>query len=252
MATANPNAVPSSGVIHIRVRHTANFTVLANRLLQRSGSAVTVGVAAYIFSLPDGTPITIKSLRAHFDEGEILIARALRELEAEGWLERRVQRTPDGRVVTRTYVYDVPGASATPSMPLPAPPPRPEQPAPAPAPVAPNPEASSILRALPHHDRRLALSPKEVTSLAPAVTAWLNAGANLTTITEALTASLPEGQLHSPAGLLTHRLRSVPAPKAPTPRPKPHPFQDCPKCDRPFRAPEPGKCRDCRADAAAA
>lgn len=119
MATANPNAVPSSGVIHIRVRHTANFTVLTNRLLQRSGSAITVGVAAYIFSLPDGAPITIKSLRAHFDEGEILIARALRELEAEGWLERRVQRTPDGRVVTRTYVYDTPGAA--PSMPLPAP-----------------------------------------------------------------------------------------------------------------------------------
>ncbi|MGX1672148.1 hypothetical protein [Streptomyces sp. NPDC055400] len=245
MATANPNAVPSSGVIHIRVRHTANFTVLANRLLQRSGSAVTVGVAAYIFSLPDGAPITIKSLRAHFDEGEILIARALRELEAEGWLERRVQRTPDGRVVTRTYVYDAPGATPTPPAPAL------EQPAPALAPITLRPEASSILRALAYHDRRLALSPKAVTSLAPAVTAWLNAGATLTTITETLTTSLPEGALHSPAGLLTHRLKSTPAPTGPKPHPKPHPFQDCPKCDRPFRSPEPGECRDCRERAAA-
>jgi hypothetical protein len=239
MATANPNAVPSSGVIHIRVRRTANFTVLANRLIQRSGSAVTVGVAAYIFSLPDGTPVTI------------LIARALRELEAEGWLERRIQRTPEGRVVTRTYVYDAPGIT-TKSMPSPPSMP-PLDPAQEPAPVTPaataapsHPEASSILRSIAQHDRRLELSPKDVASLAPAVTAWLSEGANLATITETLTMALPEGRLHSPAGLLAHRLKSTQVPKAPVPRPKPDPFQDCPKCFRPFRAPEPGKCRDCR------
>ncbi|MFF2507828.1 hypothetical protein ACFVTY_31360 [Streptomyces sp. NPDC058067] len=250
MATANPNAVPSSGVIHIRVRLTKDFCVLANRLLQRRGSAVTVGVAAYIFSLPEGAPITIKSLREHFDEGEILIARALRELEAEGWLERRVQRMPDGRVVTRTYVYDAPGTTPTPPPPPQRPAPTPPRP-PASRPATPNPEASSILRALPLADGRLTLSPREVTSLAPAVAAWLESGANLTTITDALSASLPEGKLHSPAGLLSHRLKTTPTPTAPKPRAKPHPFQDCPKCDRPFRAPEPGKCRDCRERAAA-
>ncbi|MEU6663660.1 hypothetical protein [Streptomyces sp. NPDC046821] len=242
MATANPNAAPSSGVIHIRVRHTANFTVLANRLLQRSGSAVTVGVAAYIFSLPDGAPITVKRLRAHFDEGEILIARALRELEAEGWLERRVQRAPDGRMITRTYVYDAPGVTTptpTPVTEKPAPPPKP-------APASHAEEASSILRSIAYDDRRLELSPKEVASLAPAVSVWLELGANRETITEALTTSLPEGRLHSPAGLLAHRLKSPQVPKAPAPRPKPHRLQECPKCFRPFRSPEPGKCRDCR------
>ncbi|MFE5026858.1 hypothetical protein ACFRAO_26925 [Streptomyces sp. NPDC056656] len=45
------------------------------------------------------------------------------------------------------------------------------------------------------------------------------------TITEALTTSLPEGNLHSPAGLLTHRLKTTPTPKASVPRPKPHPFR---------------------------
>ncbi|MFR9800518.1 hypothetical protein ACL02U_32170 [Streptomyces sp. MS06] len=99
---------PGSGVIHVRTRLTADFTVIANALAQRRGSAVTVGVAAYIASLPDGSPVTIHALCAHFTEGEILVSRALRELEAAGYLERRRERTPTGQVRTRTYFYDVP------------------------------------------------------------------------------------------------------------------------------------------------
>ncbi|MGA5199617.1 hypothetical protein ACPCDR_41220, partial [Streptomyces exfoliatus] len=74
MTSAQSNApspapsCPFSGVIHIRTRQTSHFTVLANRLAQRAGSAVTVGVAAYILSLPDGAPITIAALCAHFAE----------------------------------------------------------------------------------------------------------------------------------------------------------------------------------------
>ncbi|MGW0705794.1 hypothetical protein ACWD4G_07475 [Streptomyces sp. NPDC002643] len=100
---------PTSGVIHIRTRLTADFTVLSNALAQRRGSAVTVGVAAYIASLPDGSPVSIAALREHFTEGEILISRALRELEAAGYLERRRERLLSGHVRTRTYFYDVPG-----------------------------------------------------------------------------------------------------------------------------------------------
>jgi hypothetical protein len=37
--------LPTSGVIHIRTRLTADFAVIANALAQRCGSAVTVGVA---------------------------------------------------------------------------------------------------------------------------------------------------------------------------------------------------------------
>ena len=103
-------SVARSGVIRVRARHTGHFTVLANRLARRAGSAVTIGVAAYVFSLPDGAPISIKALCAHFDEGEVLIGRALRELEADGWIERRVERTAGGRIRTRTFVYDDPGA----------------------------------------------------------------------------------------------------------------------------------------------
>ncbi|WP_063788371.1 GntR family transcriptional regulator [Streptomyces chattanoogensis] len=109
-ADSNAPARVSSGVTHIRARQTAHFTILANRLAQRAGSAVTVGVAAYILSLPDGAPISIQALCTHFAEGKVVISAALRELEAEGWLERRVERGPRGRVVTRTFVYDLPGA----------------------------------------------------------------------------------------------------------------------------------------------
>ncbi|SCE24284.1 hypothetical protein GA0115246_112996 [Streptomyces sp. SolWspMP-sol7th] len=99
---------PGSGVLHVRTRLTTGFTVLANALLQRRGSAVTVGVAAYILSLPDGAPVTIDALRAHFTEGEVLISRALRELEAAGYLERRRVRLASGRFRTCTYLHDVP------------------------------------------------------------------------------------------------------------------------------------------------
>ena len=51
------SGLPTSGVIHVRTRLTADFTVIANALAQRRGSAVTVGVATYILSLPDGAPV---------------------------------------------------------------------------------------------------------------------------------------------------------------------------------------------------
>ncbi len=116
-SNARPRAeagAPTSGVIHVRTRLTADFTVLSNALAQRRGSAVTVGVGAYISSLPDGSSVSIASLREHFAEGEILISRALRELQAAGYLERRRERTPTGQVRTRTYFYDVPGGEPGP------------------------------------------------------------------------------------------------------------------------------------------
>jgi hypothetical protein len=121
-ATNAPNSpspnTPTYGVIHVRTRLTGNFTVISNAVAQRRGSAVTVGVAAYILSVPDGARISITALCAHFDEGEILISRALRELEAAGYLERRKVRGPNGKVRTQTFFYDVPrgaGDRATPA-----------------------------------------------------------------------------------------------------------------------------------------
>lgn len=253
--TSPHSSVPSpasSGVIHIRTRQTSHFTVLANRLAQRAGSAVTVGVAAYILSLPDGAPITIAALCTHFAEGKKAIAEALRELEDEGWLERRIERGPGGRIITRTFAYDLPEAVPEPTRtygqepepttkPKPTPPPPPE----------PTPEATDLLTRLPHRDRRLLLSEREIMTLAPGVTEWLDRGVPPQEITAALTDGLPARINRRPARLLAHRLAALRPPARTSPpgqpvRPPVIPLQNCDGCDRAFRADGPGRCRDCR------
>ncbi|MFI5754419.1 hypothetical protein [Streptomyces sp. NPDC051569] len=276
MAETNFNA-PPSGVLHVRTRHTENFTVLSNRLVQRPGRAATIGIAAYILSLPDGAPVRVSVLTKRFDEGRDRIAAALNELEAEGWLDRRVERGPSGRIITRTLVYDLPGATPD-ARPEPAPEPRPapepslepspqphpgsspapEQPLTAtatatepPASTAPTPESApeqtaaaiGVLASLRAHDARLALTRRDQTRLAPLVSGWLSEGSSPQDVARTLAEDLPAGRLRSVAGLLTYRLTHL-AP--PTANRAAVPFQECPKCDRPFRAKHPGECRECR------
>jgi DNA-binding transcriptional ArsR family regulator len=203
-----------------------NFTVISNALAQRRGSAVTVGVAVYILSLPTGSPVTIDALCEHFSEGEILISRALRELEAAGYLERRRERTPTGQVRTRTYFYNVPGSDGPDDPPKP---PRPRKPPtvpdaappaatptreptpapggeetgnPAPALADADPKAVAVLTALRRVDPRLVLSAQEAARLAPAVAEWLVAGVGPREITELLTVRLPDRFRARPASVL--------------------------------------------------
>ncbi|GAA1717732.1 hypothetical protein [Streptomyces yatensis] len=269
-SNARPRAdagAPTSGVIHVRTRLTADFTVIANALAQRRGSAVTIGVAAYISSLPDGTPVSIAALCEHFTEGEILISRALRELESAGYLERRRERGPGGIIRTRTYFYDVPDrGSPTPPRPRK---PRPNAAQEAPAAHTPEPEAAAdtgrpapslaesderavaILTSLRIADPRLILSRREVASLAPAVGQWLAACVGPAQITNALTTRLPDRLLTRPARILAFRLSEpplpVPTPAAPPSPPPVLPWRTCKSCDRAFRSANGGHCRDCRA-----
>ncbi|MEW2299274.1 hypothetical protein AB0958_04685 [Streptomyces sp. NPDC006655] len=265
--------LPTSGVIHVRTRLAADFTVISNALAQRPGSAVTVGVALYVLSLPDGSPVSITALCRHFTEGEILISRALRELEEDGYLERRRERTPTGQIRTRTYFYDVPGG--TPGPPEPPKPRRPRKspthesvpaqpPAHTPAPpeaepssplAAADPRAVAVLASLRRTDPRLTLSEQDAARLAPGVTRWLAAGLPPTHITDLLTAGLPAHLLARPAGILAYRLKETPlqAPASVTAPPAARtvvPMWNCDGCDRGFRAPEPGHCRDCRTEGA--
>ncbi|WP_326721407.1 hypothetical protein OHT59_20155 [Streptomyces sp. NBC_00243] len=248
---------PTSGVIHVRTRLAADFTVIANALAQRRGSAVTIGVAAYILSLPDGAIVSIAALCRHFTEGEILISRALRELEAAGYLERRRERGPDGQVRTRTFFYDVPRGRRQPTPPpdrparqpksagptrlphkptvntksgpssSPAEPPKPgpgttsETAHPSPPPPLrldnADPQAVVILASLRIVDRRLILSRREVAELAPAVAKWLARGLRPEEITGLLTAGLPEHFMSRPARVLAYRLGEAPLAAPPAP-----------------------------------
>ncbi|MFF6997935.1 helix-turn-helix domain-containing protein [Streptomyces sp. NPDC008313] len=118
-------------------------------------------------------------------------------------------------------------------------------------------KAVNLLAGLRRTDDRLTLSRQDVNRLARAVGAWFDAGATAAVIHRTLTADLPTDLRH-PAGLIAHRLRELlplPLPARPTLPPLttadtrptgPQPFQTCDGCERAFRAPEPGHCRDCR------
>ncbi|GGW66864.1 DNA-binding protein [Streptomyces lucensis JCM 4490] len=254
-ASARPRTRHSSGVTHVNEPHHDNFTVVGNHLAQHPElSLVAIGLALHIQSLPEGTPIGIKTLAAKFPEGEIRIAAALRELEEHGYLARPRERLQSGRVTTRTISYNKPKlalAAAAAPVPEPAEPTRPK------APAAPRGPATDLLVGLRAHDSRLLLTERDVHRLAPAVTEWLERGVPPTAVVRTLTTGLPQEPIKHPAALLSHRLTSqlpphLPAPPPSVTPPRPDPLQTCDGCDRAFRSSHPGRCRDCRTPLAVA
>ncbi|MEU5213980.1 helix-turn-helix domain-containing protein [Streptomyces sp. NPDC020742] len=284
MAEQKPNAVARAdrrirrsathtGVTQIRHHQPDRYTIIGNHLAQhRELSLTAIGVGTHILSLPEGASVDIRTLAARFPEGRDRIAFALRELEAHGYVERVRERTPDGRVITRTYAHNAPGAAQASAAPAATVPERREEPPRPPAPqvASPVPEAPrsehhgtavALLTALRRADDRLTLPARDVRRLAPALAVWLDRGASPAAVHRTLTANLPPDLAH-PAGLLAHRLRELLPPPLPAgagalpepdaaraeapPPPRPHPLRTCDGCERAFRAREPGLCRDCR------
>ncbi|MFC8143591.1 helix-turn-helix domain-containing protein [Streptomyces paradoxus] len=269
----NGHAHPGGGVIHDNTRHTTRFTVIGNHLTQHPDlSLLAIGLACHIQSLPTGAGIDIKSLAARFPEGPTRIAAALRELETHGYLSRTRERTPTGRIVTRTVSCNQPGHRRDHDTPEAAPP-KPPAPRTAPAPhrkparpralpAVPQPAYSSptllqtateVLAGLRRTDPRLLLSATDADHLAPGVAAWLERDLTPTAVRHALTSDLPPEPLRRPAALLAHRLTAQlpPLPPFRTPETPPavrHPLQNCDGCDHAFRGPAPGRCRTCRPD----
>ncbi|MFB7459994.1 helix-turn-helix domain-containing protein [Streptomyces sp. NPDC056188] len=257
-APARAKSGHSGGVIHMNEPHHENFTVVGNHLAQHAELSLTaIGLAVHIQSLPKGTPIGIKTLAGKFPEGEIRIAAALRELEEHGYLSRAKERLQSGRMTTRTTSYNKPQRAEAARPAEPARPATPPRPAAASTPPAPR-TANDLLAGLRAHDSRLLLTERDVHRLAPAVSEWLGRGVPPTAVTRTLTAGLPEDPIKHPAAFLAHRLASLlppPLPAVPPPPAtalRPSPLQTCDGCERAFRSPEPGHCRDCRPSAAAA
>ncbi|MGW7424479.1 helix-turn-helix domain-containing protein [Streptomyces sp. NPDC054813] len=263
-AKKHPNRGSGGGLIHENTRHTSHFVVIGNDLAQHPDlSGLAVGIGVHIQSLPAGARVDIKTLAERLKEGRTRIAAALRELEAVGYLRRERVRLPDGRIVTRTVSCNRPGHSSRAHQPEAAARPKaPQKPArkalpPVPRPACPSPallqQALDLLARLRRHDSRLLLSATDTEHLAPGVAAWLERDVSTAAIVRALTADLPSEELRRPAALLAHRLadRLPPPPPFRTPAPPPPVparVQNCEHCDRGFRSPTPGLCRDCRTD----
>ncbi|MFD4372578.1 helix-turn-helix domain-containing protein [Streptomyces sp. NPDC058486] len=269
MASKHPNApLRASGLVHRNVRLTTRYVVVSNDLAQHAKLSFTaIGIAVYIQSLPAGAHVGIKALAAEHQESELRIAAAMRELEAHGFLARTRERMPDGRFLPRTVSYNRPGAEPDPVRKTP-PPSTDEEPAPPRAFARKAPRAAeppkladvhlpgaALLTGLRAIEPLLLLSEQDVRRLAPGVTAWLERGAHPDAVRRTLCAALPHDLAH-PAGLLAHRLAALlppPLPAGPSVAPQ-TPFQNCDDCERAFRAPEPGRCRECESvagDAAA-
>ncbi|MFG3347660.1 helix-turn-helix domain-containing protein [Streptomyces sp. NPDC048018] len=273
----------TGGVIHENTRHTERFTVVGNHLLQHGElSGLAIGIGSHIQSLPEGAPIDIKTIARNLREGTTRTARAMRELEAHGYLRRERVRLANGRIVTRSVFCNQPGRGRTsagtrtarpapkpksqpkprpeprrralPAVPEPARTPRPE-PRRRALPAVPQPAypasdllltAVELLAGLRLRDPRLLLTAAETEHLSPGVAAWLERDVAPDAVRHALTADLP-APLYRPAAILAHRLSErLPAPPPfRAPERQHHPLQNCDVCDRAYRGPEPGRCGSC-------
>lgn len=259
------------GVTHDNTRHATRFTVIGNHLTQHPDlSLLAIGLACHIQSLPTGTPVDIKTLAARFPEGPARIAAALRELETHGYLRRTRERTPTGRIVTRTVSCNQPGrrdtTSGTNEKPTPparraATAPQQEPPRRRALPAVPKPghtspdllrTATDVLAGLRREDPRLLLSAADAEHLAPGVVAWLERDLTPTAVRKALAGDLPLEPLIRPAAFLAHRLTAklppLPPYRAPEqPPPVRHPLRNCDTCDHGYRGPDPHHCPGCLA-----
>ncbi|NEB40914.1 hypothetical protein [Streptomyces sp. SID14515] len=149
-----------------------------------------------------------------------------------------------------------PPPPAPPFVPPPTAPKPPPRPLPRPSELTPElaRAATAFLSDLRRHAPQFVLSEDDVRRLVPGVAAWLERAAQPDAMRHALTYDPPRPLKH-PAKLLKYRLTELLPPPLPgihgiptpaRPRVTVTPFQTCDDCDRAFRSPTPGHCRDCR------
>ncbi|MEV0982453.1 helix-turn-helix domain-containing protein [Streptomyces sp. NPDC049915] len=82
-----PRSTTPSGVTYVRTDPSGEYVVVGDHLTQHPELSLTaIGLVTHILSVPDGTPVDIRTLAERFPEGRERIASALRELEAHGYL----------------------------------------------------------------------------------------------------------------------------------------------------------------------
>ncbi|MCE7081864.1 hypothetical protein [Streptomyces sp. ST2-7A] len=84
----NRDDFPPREVIRFRARKTGEHPVISNEFIDRLRYGTSLGMAAYILTLPEGEPVTFDSLAERYPDDRFYLKDALRELEGIGFLER--------------------------------------------------------------------------------------------------------------------------------------------------------------------
>jgi hypothetical protein len=256
----------------------ADSVVIPNRTARDHGvSFLARGILAYVLSLTDGRSVGIKDLAAQSSEGQARIAKALKELEAAGYLTRSRVRGANGRVASRIVWSDLREEAATeenaqvaPDLAFPGSgdsglnplggkektsPPTPltvvtSESAPEGREGGEMTRSETLLASLGQADPKLHLGQGDIRTLSPLVDEWFSLGADERLVRVTLTAGLP-GQISHPAGLLRKRLteKMPTVPLAAPVRPSQAFGHECRECQRPTAS--VGLCKPCAGTPAA-
>lgn len=94
----------------IRAAHERDFTIITNAALRDTNLSLKAkGLLALMLSEHDGWNFTIKGLSAKCKEGVDAVAAIVKELEAQGYVVRRRERSTTGHFAAATYtIYEKP------------------------------------------------------------------------------------------------------------------------------------------------
>ena len=94
----------------IRAAHERDFTIITNAALRDTNLSLKAkGLLALMLSEHDGWNFTIKGLSAKCKEGVDAVAAIVKELEAQGYVVRRRERSTTGHFTAATYtIYEKP------------------------------------------------------------------------------------------------------------------------------------------------
>ena len=87
-----------------RSKKNNDYVVMSNVFLQRKDLSMKAkGLLAYMLSLPDDWKFTVGGLASQLKECKSSVAKALDELERNGYLQRHYTRTTDGKIAEAVY-----------------------------------------------------------------------------------------------------------------------------------------------------
>ncbi|MER7109677.1 hypothetical protein [Streptomyces sp. NPDC000229] len=203
------------------------------------------GILALVLSLPSGVKENVRTLSDNYPQGRSAVAKAVKELREFGyWVTKTARDDESNQIVSTVDVYELPNLASAPvpTRPVTSPaatrntgtspngekdsskygeknppfPPVEDEPTP-PAPEVDREgesdksngkqetEAARLLRRFAAIDPRLKLSEKQVGKLVPSLADWLDRGATIAEITDAVTQGLPK-KVYSASKLIEDRL----------------------------------------------